>query len=162
MHHKIVVHKGSEVEGERQGKNRNIEDNYMFHSGNFISAWSCELCFKFVLQSSLLTCNKGYIFSHMKVHRVNEDVLLSTASLHRCREKSHRLQPSEKGCRFPKWRMSAWATVSWNSTAVRRRVSRTENWKQLIEEDRQTETCIAVEKWPEQKMTNNSHLSSQS
>lgn len=61
------------------------------------------------------------------------------------REKSQGLQLSEKSCRFPKWRSSAWATV--NNTAVRRGVSRTEKWKQLTlckktEEDRQTDTWI--------------------
>lgn len=54
--------------------------------------------------------------------------MLSTASLHT--HKSHELQKKKKkSCRFSKWRRSAWATGSWNSTAVRRGVSRTEGEK---------------------------------
>lgn len=121
---KMLGHKSSEMERER----REQKHNYIFPSQKLFFSVVSLAVQNFALQSSLLTGNVRYIFNYMKDHGANTDILLSTASLRT--HKSHELQ-KKKCCRFSKWRRSAWATVSWNSTAVRRGVCRTEGGEQL-------------------------------
>lgn len=122
--HKTLVHKIPGMEGERHREKHRRQLYISQHEADFKHAFKL---FKI--------CVRNFIFNHTSSNLFGN--LLGQWSKQWCLVihylTAHTQKPwiTEKSCRFSKWCHTAWATLSWNSTAGRRGVSRTEDRKQF-------------------------------